>query len=149
MGWREAESQLKRFEVLAGVGDLNGCSVLDIGCGGGVDTLIAAMIVGPEGKVVGVDMTPEMLERAVKNLNETNLSNVTFEPASAENLPFPDESIDVAISNGVFNLIPDKVKALAEVYRVLKPSGRIMIADQILTGDLSEDAKDRVESWFR
>lgn len=123
--------------------------VLDIGCGVGVDTLIAAMMVGPEGKVVGVDMTPEMLERAIKNLNETNLNNVTFEPASAENLPFPDESFDVVISNGVFNLIPDKVKALAEVYRVLKPSGRMMIADQILTGDLPEDTKDRVESWFR
>ena len=126
-----------------------GETVLDIGCGTGVDTLIAAIMVGPEGKVVGIDMVPEMLERAMKNLNETILSNVTFQPASAENLPFPDESFDVVISNGVFNLIPDKVKALSEVLRVLKRSGRLMIADQTLTGQLPEDAKARIESWFR
>ena len=126
-----------------------GETVLDIGCGTGVDTLIAAIMVGPEGKVVGIDMVPEMLERAMKNLNETILSNITFQPASAENLPFPDESFDVVISNGVFNLIPDKVKALSEVLRVLKRSGRLMIADQILTGQLPEDAKARIESWFR
>lgn len=126
-----------------------GEAVLDIGCGAGVDTLIAAGMVGSEGKVVGIDMVPEMLERAMKNLNETTLNNVTFQPASAENLPFPDEHFDVVISNGVFNLIPDKVKALSEVLRVLKPSGRLMIADQILTGQLPEDAKARIESWFR
>ncbi len=126
-----------------------GETVLDIGCGTGVDTLIAAIMVGPEGKVVGIDMVPEMLERAMKNLNETILSNITFQPASAENLPFPDESFDVVISNGVFNLIPDKVKALSEVLRVLKRSGRLMIADQTLTGQLPEDAKARIESWFR
>ncbi len=124
-------------------------AVLDIGCGAGVDTLIAAGMVGPEGKVVGIDMVPEMLERAMKNLNETTLNNVTFQPASAENLPFPDEHFDVVISNGVFNLIPDKVKALSEVLRVLKRSGRLMIADQILTGQLPEDARAKIESWFR
>jgi SAM-dependent methyltransferase len=143
-------------ESYCGVGNLftlgpiqEGETVLDIGCGTGVDTLIAAIMVGPEGKVVGIDMVPEMLERAMKNLNETILSNVTFQPASAENLPFPDESFDVVISNGVFNLIPDKVKALSEVLRVLKRSGRLMIADQTLTGQLPEDAKARIESWFR
>ncbi len=123
--------------------------VLDIGCGGGVDTFIAAMMVGPTGRVVGIDTVPEMLERAKKNLQEMHLSNVTFQEASAEALPFPDESVDVIISNGVFNLIPDKSKALGETFRVLRPKGRLMIADQVLTGKLPEDSRERIESWFR
>jgi arsenite methyltransferase len=106
-------------------------------------------MVGPEGRVIGIDMTPEMLARARKNLQETKLQNVSFHNASAEDLPFPDESFDVVISNGVFNLIPDKAKALKEVFRVLKPHGRMMIADQILTGVLPADLKARIESWFR
>ena len=126
-----------------------GEAVLDIGCGAGVDTLIAASIVGPEGKTVGIDMIPEMLERAKENLHETTFNNVTFQLASAENLPFPDESFDMVISNGVFNLIPDKTRALAEAFRVLKPGGCLMIADQILTGQLPADTKARIESWFR
>ncbi len=126
-----------------------GDAVLDVGCGAGVDTIIAAMMVGHEGKAVGIDMTPEMLERAVKNLSETSLTNLTFQSASAENLPFPDQSFDVVISNGVFNLVPDKAKALGEVFRVLKPSGRFMIADQILAGRPPDDPKARIESWFR
>jgi len=126
----------------------NGEAVLDVGCGTGVDTLIAAGIVGPEGKVVGIDMIPAMLKRAKENLQRTDFKNVTFMEASAEKLPFPNEDFDVVISNGVFNLIPGKVKALSEVYRVLKPGGRMMIADQILTGELPEVTKARVESWF-
>jgi len=93
-------------------------------------------------------MIPEMLKRAKENLQRTDFKNVTFMEASAEKLPFPNEDFDVVISNGVFNLIPGKVKALSEVYRVLKPGGRMMIADQILTGELPEDTKARVESWF-
>ena len=126
-----------------------GEAVLDVGCGAGVDTLIAAGMVGSEGKVVGIDMIPAMLKRAKENLQRTDFKNVTFMEASAEKLPFPNEDFDVVISNGVFNLIPGKVKALSEVYRVLKPGGRMMIADQILTGELPEDTKARVESWFR
>ena len=126
-----------------------GEAILDIGCGAGADTLIAAGMVGPEGKVVGIDMIPEMLKCAKENLQRTDFKNITFMEASAEKLPFPNEDFDVVISNGVFNLIPGKVKALSEVYRVLKPGGRMMIADQILTGELPEDTKARVESWFR
>ncbi|MCG2775761.1 MAG: methyltransferase domain-containing protein [Desulfobacterales bacterium] len=126
-----------------------GEAVLDIGCGAGVDTFIAASMVGPEGKAVGIDIIPEMLERAIQNLHETTFKNVTFQLTSAGNLPFPDESFDMVISNGVFNLIPDKTRALAEALRVLKPSGCLMIADQILTGQLQADTKARIESWFR
>lgn len=126
-----------------------GDAVLDIGCGGGVDTLVAAMMVAPKGKVVDIDTVPEMLERARRNLRETTFENVTFQEASAEALPFTDDTFDVVISNGVFNLIPDKAKALQEVFRVLKPNGRLTIADQVLTGKIEADAKKRVETWFR
>ncbi len=132
------------------LGPMNrGESVLDIGCGGGTDTLVAAMKVGDEGKVVGIDLTSEMLAQAKKNLGTTFIKNVLFQEASAEDLPFEDESFDVVLSNGVFNLIPEKARALAEVFRVLKPLGRLMVADQILTGELPNDMKTRVDSWFR
>ena len=126
-----------------------GEAVLDIGCGASVDTLVAAITVGPEGKVVGIDLVPEMLERAKANLKKTSLKNVTFQEASAETLPFPDKSFDVVISNGVFNLIPDKAKALREVFRVLKSSGRFLLADQILMGDMPADTESMVENWAR
>jgi len=126
-----------------------GESVLDIGCGGGVDTLIAALLVGPTGRAVGIDMIPEMLERAKKSFREMALEGVTFQEASAEDLPFSDESFDVVISNGVFNLVPGKEKALQEVLRILRPSGRLMMADQILIGALSDDTKAVVDSWAK
>jgi arsenite methyltransferase len=124
-----------------------GESVLDIGCGAGVDTLIAAMMVGEKGWVVGIDVIPEMLRQAEVNLNKTTLANVTFQEASGEDLPFPEASFDVVISNGVFNLIPDKLKALNEVHRILKPSGQLMIADQILTTEPTDDIESRIDNW--
>ncbi len=130
------------------LGPINkGEAVLDVGCGAGVDTLVAAMMVGPEGKVVGIDLTSEMLGRARANLEKTSLGNVSFQEGSAEDLPFPDESFDVVLSNGVINLIPDKPKAVREIFRVLKPNGRLMIADQILAGQMPGDTRSMVESW--
>jgi SAM-dependent methyltransferase len=126
-----------------------GETVLDIGCGGGVDTFVAAFLVGPTGQAVGIDATPEMLERANRNQLAVPLAQVAFLPAAAEDLPFRDQSFHVAMSNGVFNLIPDKASALTEVLRVLKPEGRFMTADQILTGELPEDSAARVASWAR
>jgi arsenite methyltransferase len=126
-----------------------GEAVLDIGCGAGVDTIFAAMMVGPTGRALGVDMTPAMLVRARESVQVMALENVSFEEASAENLPFEDGSFDVIISNGVFNLVANKHRALAEAFRVLKPAGRFMVADQILVGQLPEDKKARVKSWFR
>ena len=124
-----------------------GENVLDIGCGGGFDVIFAATVVGLKGKVTGIDVTPEMLERSKKNLQETSIENVTLKQATAEELPFPDNNFDVIISNGVFNLIPNKVKAFSEVFRVLKLSGRLMVADQILIGELSKEQKLSAESW--
>ncbi len=126
-----------------------GEAVLDIGCGAGVDTLVAAILVGPQGRVTGIDLIPEMLERARTNLEKTSLKNVTLQEGSAEELPFPDQNFDVVISNGVFNLIPDKTKALIEVFRVLKASGRFLLADQILMGEIPADTESMVENWAR
>ncbi len=124
-----------------------GETVLDIGCGTGVDTLVAAIIVGPEGKVTGMDLISEMVKQARAHLKKTALKNVTFQEGSAERLPFPDGTFDVVISNGVFNLIPDKAKALREVFRVLKSPGRFSLADQILMGEMPADTESMVENW--
>jgi SAM-dependent methyltransferase len=128
---------------------IKGGAVLDIGCGAGVDTFVAAIMVGPEGRVIGIDLISEMLNRARTNLEKTSFKNVTFQEGSAEELPFLDRIFDVVISNGVFNLITDKAKALKEVFRVMKSSGRFLLADQILTGDMPADSKSMVENWAR
>ncbi len=127
-----------------------GESVLDVGCGAGVDTIIAAVMTGPHGKATGIDFVPEMIERAKQNLEETKLDNVAFAQGSGENLPFPNESFDCVISNGAFNLIPDKAKAMREAFRVLKHNGKIMIADQVLekSPPFSSPA-DIVATWAR
>lgn len=142
-------------DSFCGVGNLfslgpihEGEAVLDIGCGTGVDSLVAAVLVGPDGSVTGIDLTYEMLAHARENLFKTDLDNVTFMEGSAERLPLPDKGIDVVISNGVFNLVPDKVRAVGDILRVLKPNGRLMLADQVLAVDvLPADTKTRVDSW--
>jgi SAM-dependent methyltransferase len=130
------------------LGPINeGDAVLDVGCGAGVDTLFSAMMTGPSGKVVGIDLTPAMLERAKKNLSKTELKNVRFEEGSVENLPFADEDFNIVTSNGALNLVPDKAKAFAEICRVLKPGGRLMVADLILTGKLPKEKDKIIKSW--
>ncbi len=132
------------------LGTINkGEAVLDIGCGAGVDTIFAAMMTGPTGTAAGVDIVPEMLKRAEENLKLTELENVTFQKVSGEKLPFEDNSFDVVISNGVINLIPDKTTTLKETLRVLKPSGRAMIADQSLIGAIPADMNSRINKWFQ
>lgn len=126
-----------------------GDAVLDIGCGAGVDTILAAMMTGPEGKAVGVDIVPEMLQRAEANLRMVNLHHVTFHSARGEHLPFPDDHFDVVISNGVINLIPDKDAALNEIMRVLKAGGRLMVADQVMASGIQKSLKDRLSNWFQ
>ena len=126
-----------------------GEAVLDIGCGAGVDTLVAAHLVGPGGRVVGMDVTPAMVERARAHLARLGLANVTFQVGEAEALPFPDGTFDVVISNGVFNLTLDKEQALREAHRVLKPGGRLMLADMVLVQELPPDQADKVENWFQ
>jgi arsenite methyltransferase len=121
--------------------------VLDIGCGAGVDTLLAATLTGPTGKAMGIDLVPEMVEKAKQNLARTSLQNVEFHEASAEHLSLPDRTFDVVISNGAINLIPDKRKVLAEIFRVLKPAGRLMVADQVLVGERPADTESLVDKW--
>jgi len=132
------------------LGEINaGEQVLDIGCGAGVETILASMMTGPNGNVVGVDIVPEMLERAETNLRMTDLKNVTFKKASGGNLSFLSDSFEVVISNGAINLIPVKESALTEIFRVLKPGGRLMVADQVASGSIQKDIKARLASWFQ
>jgi arsenite methyltransferase len=132
------------------LGKINtGEQVLDIGCGAGVDTILASIMTGPTGNVVGVDIVPEMLQQGEKNLMMTDQKNVNFKKTSGEKLPYPVDTFDVVISNGVINLIPDKEAALAEIFRVLKPGGRLMMADQVDSGNVKKDIKARLANWFQ
>jgi SAM-dependent methyltransferase len=124
-----------------------GAAVLDLGCGAGTDLLIAAQMVGSGGAVTGVDMTASMLERARASADEMGLGNVALHQSLIESLPVPDESIDVVISNGVIDLVPDKDVVFAEIDRVLRPGGRLQIADVVIHTEVSEDARDRIDLW--
>jgi len=124
-----------------------GATVLDLGCGAGTDLLIAAQLVGPSGQVIGVDMTASMLERARASAHEMGLSNVELHESLIESLPVPDASIDVVISNGVIDLVPDKDAVFDEIDRVLRPGGRLQIADVVIHTEVSEDARDRIDLW--
>jgi len=121
--------------------------VVDVGAGAGIDSLIAATMVGPTGQVVGVDMTPEMLGKARRNAVAAGLSNVDFREGYGEALPVPDGWADVVISNGVLNLFPDKSAGLREMARVLKPGGRLQIGDIIVQKAVPESAKRKIDLW--
>jgi SAM-dependent methyltransferase len=124
-----------------------GSVVLDLGCGAGTDLLIAAQMTGREGRAIGVDMTPAMLERAAASAHEMGLGNVELHEALIEALPVADESVDVVISNGVIDLVPDKDAVFAEIDRVLRPGGRLQLADVVIHHEVSEDARKRIDLW--
>ena len=121
--------------------------VVDVGCGAGMDSLIAAKQVGPDGRVIGVDMTSYMLEKARRAAVETGLEKVEFREGFAEALPVEDGWADVVISNGVLNLMPDKAAALEEMSRVLKPGGRLQIGDILVQKAVPESAKRKIDLW--
>ncbi len=130
------------------LGELSpGERVVDVGCGAGMDSLIAGKMVGPEGHVIGVDMTPLMLEKARAAAEEGELGNVEFHQSYAEELPVPDGWADVVISNGVLNLMPDKAAVLEEMVRVLKPDGRLQIGDILVQKAVPESAKRKIDLW--
>ena len=121
--------------------------VLDLGCGAGTDSLVAVQMIGPEGGVVGIDMTPEMLAKARAAAAEMGATNVEFLESEAEHLPFADESFDVVVSNGVIDLVPDKDAVFAEIYRVLRAGGRMQIADVTIQNPVSEEGRRNIDLW--
>ncbi|MBA7636094.1 Arsenite methyltransferase [subsurface metagenome] len=124
-----------------------GETVLDLGAGAGFDCFLAANKVGKKGKVIGVDMTPEMLEKARENVEKGGYDNVEFRLGEIENLPVADNSVDAIISNCVINLAPDKRKVFEDAFRVLRPEGRLMVSDIVLLKELPEEIMDSVEAY--
>jgi len=124
-----------------------GETVVDAGSGAGLDTLIASRLVGPSGRVIGFDMTPEMLKKARAGALEAGASNVEFREAHIESLPLPEDFADVVISNGVLNLTLDKVATLREWYRILKPGGRLLVGDILVARPIPQEALDDISLW--
>jgi arsenite methyltransferase len=121
--------------------------VLDLGCGAGTDSLVAAQMVGSSGSVVGIDMTPAVLAKARRAAAELGVTNADFVEGEVESLPFQDDSFDVVISNGVIDLVPDKDAVYSEIYRVLAPGGRIQIADVTIQNPVSAEGRRNIDLW--
>jgi arsenite methyltransferase len=124
-----------------------GTVILDIGCGAGFDLSVAARLTGPEGRVVGVDLTEALVERARANLRKAGIANAEVRQVESEALPFADDSFHAAISNGVINLSPDKDRLFQEIYRVLRPGGRLGFADIVLEKELPQGMEGSAEAW--
>ena len=145
------ESAVESFAGVANPWQLGRLSpgerVLDLGSGAGTDSLVAAQMVGEQGHVTGIDMTPAMLAKARTAAAELGIENVEFVESEAERLPFADSSFDVVISNGVIDLIPDKDAVFAELHRVLVPGGRMQIADVTIQNPVSEEGRRNIDLW--
>jgi ubiquinone/menaquinone biosynthesis C-methylase UbiE len=120
---------------------------LDYGCGAGFDLYVASRLVGESGLVCGVDLTKDMIIHATENLNEAGVTNYEVRQIDSEDIPYPDNTFDVAISNGVINLSPFKLNCFREIYRVLKPEGRLQFADVVLEKDLPAGMKNSPDAW--
>jgi len=143
VGWSLSVGNPVRYALLQ-----QGETVLDVGSGGGIDTILAARRVGPEGRVVGLDILEEMCERGLRHAAEAGVEGWTeFVRGEMEDIPLPDESIDVVISNGVLNLSARKSRALAEMFRLLRPGGRICMADLTVEGELPPEVANDQSAW--